>query len=1070
MHKALLPSPSLEDLIHSAKNITQEFKPHKFVYLDSKGRWKENPGSLIERISNEFLFKIWQLDENSRSAFILKIFLPFSEAKNWMMVKKMKLALSGKSKPAQKPLEKNKIDTLIGQSYSSGRYPGKDYPFLIILEVLLWLLRYEAIRINSESNPPSWDTLAKAQNQEDKERISELNQSLEKHLSKQEKESLLFSLLTRIKESSPEIIASTIKIKAEEDRLMRTIQHLLIKARDIRSRYEFYSLICEKIQPPMGVVTYTSPSLLLPCLYLLKDDSIDISSGLPYNASVILSILQDPRSTETLLKALCRIPFHYTKIRENIIYTLGNLREKKAAKAIAAVLDKPDHIVLSEGNQKRKKHPILEQKEEAIWALGKIGLESLPHLSKLVKYGDHPWSKIKTYLAWTLGEIGAIQKRKLGGVSADIVITLLRLLKTSNKQVFEEAVSALRKIALPEFTHSLYLYNIGAISILGLQPAQKGLYELSETLHHLLGSKKRAIIAVNGDSGTGKTYFCESIIGGFGEVKPEDILYLMRDRKKDQKVFNRILGLRWLKKHIDPIHYQDYPLSEEEDDPEGFFRKFLEETTDKKLVILDGCRDEYYFQRVIDLFYFKGKLDIEVNFRATYSTKRLNLENREMAMESVKTHLSFTEEPSLEDTHFYQEGIVILYDLDNSITSRLNSQEIQELFEKRKIDRWGDLIRVGGFREEPKPLKMETQKISLEEDSFCLKNENWPKLDIKAFSAEERKFKAELNENPTEKPHLLQTIDVDDLKAQKIKFYAQDQVAGIGEEGSVFVLSFLDDRIFYTFAEKSNAIALLGRDLFLTDDSGGLRNISFERNEIMNWGKTLPPVTAITAFPRNKIVSGHIDGTIRIWDFLNKYLFALEGHRQPILSLAIDYSGRIFSGSLDRTLRRWDMEKGKVTIIENLKEPIHSLKLYPQQRILALSEATDADGLPKANGASKISLFDFKDRFAQMIQAPYRKKISSVNVYFDGRIMATLSTLSQETEKREGNLIIISPDKSPCIYQSLEGHTKETKDVLVMGPKIITCGSETSQSHTLRLWGTEFYVRMELSKLSLQNP
>jgi len=88
-----------------------------------------------------------------------------------------------------------------------------------------------------------------------------------------------------------------------------------------------------------------------------------------------------------------------------------------------------------------------------------------------------------------------------------------------------------------------------------------------------------------------------------------------------------------------------------------------------------------------------------------------------------------------------------------------------------------------------------------------------------------------------------------------------------------------------------------------------------------------------------------------------------------------------------------------------------------------------------------------------MIPAPYRKKISSVNVYFDGRIMATLSTLSQETENREGNLIIISPDKSPCIYQSLEGHTKETKDVLVMGPKIITCGSETSQNHTLRLWG-----------------
>jgi len=39
---------------------------------------------------------------------------------------------------------------------------------------------------------------------------------------------------------------------------------------------------------------------------------------------------------------------------------------------------------------------------------------------------------------------------------------------------------------------------------------------------------------------------------------------------------------------------------------------------------------------------------------------------------------------------------------------------------------------------------------------------------------------------------------------------------------------------------------------------------------------------------------------------------------------------------------------------------------------------------------------------------------------------------------------------------------------LVMGPRIISCGEEIEGKHTLRLWGTEFYVRMELGKLSLQ--
>ena len=83
---------------------------------------------------------------------------------------------------------------------------------------------------------------------------------------------------------------------------------------------------------------------------------------------------------------------------------------------------------------------------------------------------------------------------------------------------------------------------MGAVSILGLKPAQRGLNELSETLHYLLRTKKRTVMAVNGDSGTGKTYFCQAIADGFADIRPHEILYLMRDTKRGQKVFNRLLG------------------------------------------------------------------------------------------------------------------------------------------------------------------------------------------------------------------------------------------------------------------------------------------------------------------------------------------------------------------------------------------------------------------------------------------------------------------------------------------------------------------------------------------------
>ena len=1068
MRKTLLNPPPIQNLIQVGRAIIDEFEPKRFVYLNSKGGWEENPKTHSDRIVNELLYQIWTQEEEKQDSVLLEIFSPLLGENTWDSVKKIKFALSRKRKISSQSLTEKEINTAIIQSYSQGGRPEEFYPFFLILEVLSWILHYEAIRLTAVSSVSEWDKEAKAFQQESRKQLQTLDHFLNSLSDGKQIEEFASKIIDEIKIASPKIIEPIPKMISEEDRLERTIRHLLEKGKDIKYREEIFSLIVEKIQPSMGIVHLASAALLRPCLRLLMDEEIDISSGIQYAASVILSILRDPRSTKTLLKALSFYPSHYSKIRENLIYTLGNLKEKQAVKPIARILEEPDETGFLMGNQGGKIQPTLEQKEEALLALGKIGLESSHCLSALIKYEEHPSSKLKTYLAWTLGEIGKAQKKKLGGVSADIVITLLKLLKTKNKQIFEETVSAIKKIELPEFTHSLYLYNIGAISILGLKPAQRGLYELSETLHYLLNTKKRAIIAINGDSGTGKTYFCQSIINGFGNLKAEEILYLMRDRKKDQRIFNRLLGLKWLKKYIDPVYYQDYPLSEEEDDPDEFFRQFLQENSHKKLIILDGCRDQFYFQKVIDLFYFKGELDVEVNFRATPSTRRLNLEEREIALESVKTHLSFLEEPSLEDTHLYQEGIVILYDLDNSISSRLDSQEIRELFEKRRIDSWGELIRIGDFKQEFKPLRIESEKLSLSEENFSFKSENLPAARPKLFSSQERKFRAELNQDPTAQPNLLQLIGMDDLKPKQIRFYAQDQIAGIGEEGSAFVLTFLDNRIFHTFLERSTNLALLGRDVFLINERGELTNISFERNEVIKFGRTDSPALAITACPEGKIVTGHQDGSIRIWDFSNEKVDILEGHSQPVLSLALDYFGRIHSGSLDRTLKQWDVEKGIVRIFEELDQKVIFIKPYPKGKILAVTGESDSPGDEVENLIPKLRILDFKDKTSLMVQTPFEQAISNVNVYFDGRIIAGLFSTKDKTRQQDGNLIILSPKEDICEYKTLAGHSLAIRDCLTMGPKIITCGTETSGRHTIRIWGTEFYVHTELGKLALQ--
>ena len=1047
MKKRFVNFPSSENLIQSGKTFIEEFDPSAQSYLDQAGRWKQNPESLRDCISNEILFYLWTLKEEKRTFFIQHVFLPFIKNDFWIISKKIFLSLQKNNGIDPSLLAEDEMD--------------EKYVFLIILEILGWIVAYEAFRLNSVLPVPRWDTRSKEQQQEYKKRLQEMTTLIEKLSSQEEETQYLSHILNHLRKTSPEFLEVLPEIIAEEHRITQKIHSLLEKADRKEKREEILPLVIEKIMPPMGIVTETSPALLRPCLRLLLDNKIAIDSGIQYNASVILSILQDPRSIKTMLNAIDSIPLNYSKIRENLIYALGNLKEKKAVKSMIKVLEVPDEGEFFTSQKESCFFLLDEQKKEAIMALGKIGLESLPALPKMIKYAEHPSPELQTPLAWTLGEIGKSQKDNFGGVSADIIISLLKLLQVKNKKVFEESVNALKKINMPEFIHSLYLYHVGAVNILGLKPAQKGLYELSETVHFLIRKKGKAIIGVNGDSGTGKTYFCQSLMNGFGDINPNEILYLMRDRKKDQKILNRILGIKWLKNHIDPIYYHDYPLTEEEDNPEEFFSRFLEENKDKKLIILDGCRDKYYFQRIIDLFYFRGKLDVEVNFRATFSTRRFNLEKREIALESVKTHLSFLEEPALEDTFIYREGKAILYDLDNSISCRLNSKEIQELFRKERIGSWGELIRIGDFKRETRPLKTRSGKLSCQQEFFTLTSSKLEKVQPEPLIHRERIFRMDLNNDLEKEPNLIGIIDADDLKTKQIRFYAQDQIAGLGEEGKIFILTFLDNRIFYTNGGKSRGITLLGRKIFSVNHTGECVVINFEKDEKLKFTRTDSPALVSSAFSKDAVLTGHKDGSIRVWDFANCSIQVLQGHNQPVLALASDYFGRIYSATQEGTLRIWDIRNSVVTVITGLGGKISQIKPYQSRKILVVTENTPRTGKNETDHVN-MAILDLDDLDFHSCPSPINKKLLSVCVNFDGRIFATYASACGE---KKGGLTIISPGQKSSKFKILESHGKETKDCLIMGPKIITCGTEADGRYTIRVWGTDHYVKTELNKL-----
>ena len=1054
----------------AVESILGEFDPKKLFYINAKGQWKENPKIPSEYASHEVLFHLWNLDKKKLSTFIRKISSIFTDSHSWSLIKKVRWTLLKNQSPNPRSLAEDTIDRDIVQFYSSTDLPKNRYSFLFFFEVIVWSLVYEVYRINSQLCVPYWDKESQSVCQEYKNRCQALNNVFNRISGTEQRRDSISSILKLLTEVFPDIMNFIPPLIAEEDILTHSIDRLLSKAEDPEKCEEIFSLIIQNIQPPQGIATQTSPALLMPCLRLLMENSIDVSSGIQYQASVILSVLKDIRSTEVLIKALSFYPFHTTKIRENILYTLGLLKEGNAVGPIALVLEEPDQLIHSPGPREGTLCLLHEQKEEAILALGKIGVESLHSLPTLLKYTGHPSARLNTCLAWALGEIGSAQKEKLGGVSAEIIIALLKLLRIKCKENFEEAVGALKKIGLPEFLHTLYLYDIGAVNILGLKPAQKGLYELSETLHDLIKTKGRAIIAVNGDSGTGKTYFCQAICDGFGDVKAQEILYLMRDRKKDQKIINRILGIAWLKKYIDPVYYQNYPLSEEEDNPDDFLDKFLEENKHKKLILLDGCRDQRYFHRIIELFYFRGELDVEVNFRATFSSRRLNLEERERALESINTHIFFLQEPALEDTLFYEEGIVALYDLDNSISCRLNSQEIQELFKKRRIDSWGNLIRIGDFDKELRSQKLFSEALAFHTDDCSLTTEKMPRILSESFSHEERKFQLELNDNPIVQPFLLGKIDANDIKPTSIRFYAQDQIVGIGDADNVFVLTFLDNRVFHTKAEDCKRITLLGRDIFLLNNQGELSSISFEGSEKSQYGKIGSTVTALATCTRDRLITGHEDGAIRIWDLSNREIVMLRGHQEPVLALIVDYFGRIYSTSLDNTVKAWDVKNKTVKTVTYPDETVSPIKLYPSGKILALAEKSEdkfSSEETKIIG-KMLKIMDFRNKSVQCIPLPFGHAISGMSVNFDGRIIISFANPKGHKKQKEKMLAILSPGKTQCDIKMLEGHNRGTTGCLIMGPKIITCGLDGANDYTIRIWGNEYFVKHEHSKISLQ--
>ncbi len=1047
----MLNVPEMTALYESADKLIETFDQTRMMYLDYEGSWVTNPQTLRDRISNELWYTLWEVKQQGYyDCEIKSILSPFiRDNVSWNITCKVYHTLVE---------SRNDIDNL-----------------LIIFEVLYSLIEFCTYTRNSELYVADWDLKNKARKTYYLKKSQEFMKKLHQTLGDEKSINDLFKITDALKQQSEGETEKVILLKgifnqvciiiAEEEKVRQSINEFLDRLRSVKKKDEIYAIINEEIGSSLGMMTKVPRALLRPCLELIVNRDISVASGFPYEASGILGGLSDLRSTDTLLAALDMYEPKHTIVRCNLIYALSNLKQKKTLNQLLDVLREPDfaEVHLSSGTSGYMQS-LNWEKCEAIWALGKLGAEAseaIPVLRDFISSSDND---IKLALAWAVGMIGRDQKEKFGGIDAGIVTILINLLGALDSKIFEEVVFSLRRLGLPDFLHALYLHTVKTIPILSLKPSNAGLYELSESIFHLMSVKRPVIIAVTGDSGTGKTYFCDSITNGFGGVRKDEIAYFMRDNPGHMIEFYRMLGIKLLKELFDPEQFQDYPFTEEEDNPDAFFEKFIERYSNKKLIILDGWMDQSYFYQVIKVFFAKGYLDAIVNFRTTSSSKRLNLEEREGLLENVKTCLSYVEKPMIEETEFYRDCNVLIYNLDNSMPSRLCKEEISEVFSRKKVDTWGDFIRVGQFKDNIRSLTTSEEILSFTNEKISLDSQYFSLTKTSRFVIKEARFSRILNEDGEGEPNLLQTIRCGDLRIKRIVFYTQGQIAFCAYDGSVGILSGLNDEIFYTDAHRVEPIGLsiFEGDICSIDSDGILKITSFERNTTTHVTQPGSPACTLFSDRSGRIVTGHVDGTIRVWDVKSKEVKVIQGHTHALHALVVDRNGRIISSAEDGEVRIWDVEEKRVKVLRGLNAPISVIRLYPDGRLVG---GTGLGGAGCELWPSNIKMIDVEANVSKNLYLFGEGVTDAIHVYFDGRLFAGITNC--EDDMIFSGLVMIDPRSDFGEFKILNKHSYSVRDCVTMGPRIITCGSKDDSEQTLQIWATESYVIMEREKLKL---
>ncbi|MBY0523182.1 MAG: FecR domain-containing protein [Gemmataceae bacterium] len=202
--------------------------------------------------------------------------------------------------------------------------------------------------------------------------------------------------------------------------------------------------------------------------------------------------------------------------------------------------------------------------------------------------------------------------------------------------------------------------------------------------------------------------------------------------------------------------------------------------------------------------------------------------------------------------------------------------------------------------------------------------------------------------------------------------------------------------------------------------------------------QTSPMLSAAYSMDGATLVTGHGDGTIKLWDAAGSEVRrTLKGHKRPVKALAFSPAGGLLaSASDDRFVKLWDPVNGTdVGTLKGLKGGIDAIAFSPDGTQLATG-----GGFAKAT--PEVRLFDVVSRQEiGSFQGEHTNHVTAVAFSRDGKTLATGG---------KDNVIKLWDVFTRLVRHTLDGHTNRIVS-LAYSPDGQTLAS-ASRDRTVQLW------------------